>query len=453
MAAPTQADVHLQLPDGREVLAGTIEQVVVPPRRQSVMTFRYSPEYLADPLAYELSADLPLDSEMHSPQIQLDTFFAFRDVQPDRWGTRLIESAERRAARREGRRPQRLTGLDILLRIPDETRQGALRFSHPGQPIARSVEIAPSGFLPILATVTGRIENEDDLDEDALMLLPSGTGAGGARPKFTIRLESGRLALAKLPSRDDRWDVARWEVATARAATEAGIDIPKIRYVPGSPGSDGVTVVERFDRTPTGDRIGYRSGAGMLSLTDATDYTYADLAAAAMLDSEEKSELGAELFRRIAFTVLVNNADDHARNHGFLRGETDWSLAPSFDVNPHPGILEGTPIDSEDDPADRDLRRLVADRDRYRLSLPQAHSAIRSATLAAERIPEFAKQLGATEAELSRFSEVFNESRFDLARSLASGAVGQPRPIGRQSQGRDRLGRFTGHRRTSPDGF
>lgn len=88
-----RVQVHLQLPDGREVLAGTIDELIVRPRTRPVMAFRYSTEYLVDPQAYELSPDLPLDAELHVPAVHLSTFFAFRDVQPDRWGTRLPESA------------------------------------------------------------------------------------------------------------------------------------------------------------------------------------------------------------------------------------------------------------------------------------------------------------------------------------------------------------------------
>lgn len=437
-----RVDVDIQLPDGRQVRAGFIDQLIVPPRHQPVMTFRYSREFLADPLAYELSPDLPLDAEPHVPAVHLSSFFAFRDVQPDRWGTGLIESAERRAARKEARRPRRLTDLDILLRIPDETRQGALRFSRMGTPESGSVDIAPAELLPWIGMVTGRIESEEELDEQALKLLPTGTGVGGARPKFIVRLDSGQLALAKLPSRDDRWDVARWEVATARAAGEAGIDAAQMRYVPGHGGADGVSLVPRFDRGEGGCRIGYRSAAGLLQLTDATDFTYAQLASEALAASEHRERTGAELFRRVAFTVLVNNADDHARNHGFLRTAVDWEPSPAFDVNPHPGELESTPIDREDDPADRDLRHLLADRDRYDITFEQARAAIGAASGAAARVPQHARELGATERELARFDIVFGDDRIKAAEKLSrTPAAPSHRPTGKRN--RDAQGRYT----------
>ena len=44
-----------------------------------------------------------------------------------------------------------------------------------------------------------------------------------------------------------------------------------------------------------------------------------------------------ELFRRLLFTILVSNNDDHLKNHGLLHaGEGLWVLSPAFDINPQP---------------------------------------------------------------------------------------------------------------------
>lgn len=139
--------------------------------------------------------------------------------------------------------------------------------------------------------------------------------------------------------------------------------------------------------------------------------------------------------------MLVNNVDDHARNHGFLRALTDWQPSPAFDVNPHPVAEDGTPIDDGDDPGDRDLRRLVNDQDRYRLTEPAALSAMRAAAEAAARVPEYARELGATDRELELFRPIFEHERIAKAREVS---LPDP-PFGfraNQGQGRDRRGRF-----------
>ena len=41
-----------------------------------------------------------------------------------------------------------------------------------------------------------------------------------------------------------------------------------------------------------------------------------------------------ELFRRVVFSILIHNTDDHLRNHGFFIGEHGISLSPAYDINP-----------------------------------------------------------------------------------------------------------------------
>ena len=44
-----------------------------------------------------------------------------------------------------------------------------------------------------------------------------------------------------------------------------------------------------------------------------------------------------ELLRRIMFSTLVSNDDDHLKNHGFLNaGDGAWRLSPAFDINLNP---------------------------------------------------------------------------------------------------------------------
>jgi hypothetical protein len=46
-----------------------------------------------------------------------------------------------------------------------------------------------------------------------------------------------------------------------------------------------------------------------------------------------------ELWRRLAFSLLASNYDDHLRNHGFLmRTAGRWSLSPAYDLNSVPEI-------------------------------------------------------------------------------------------------------------------
>ena len=69
-----------------------------------------------------------------------------------------------------------------------------------------------------------------------------------------------------------------------------------------------------------------------------------------------------ELWRRMAFSELIHNTDDHLCNHGFLLTPKGWRLAPMFDVNPNPDGGEHA----------LDMGDLIADAGYYRLTKSEA---------------------------------------------------------------------------------
>ncbi len=82
-----------------------------------------------------------------------------------------------------------------------------------------------------------------------------------------------------------------------------------------------------------------------------------------------------ELWKRIVFNMLVSNADDHLRNHGFLLiPNKGWRLSPAYDINPVPTATGLTlNVTEADNALDLDLAREVAST--FRLS-PRESSAI-----------------------------------------------------------------------------
>jgi len=46
------------------------------------------------------------------------------------------------------------------------------------------------------------------------------------------------------------------------------------------------------------------------------------------------------LGRRMDFTLLASNTDDHLRNDAFLRDGPGWVLSPAYDINPTSGEIK-----------------------------------------------------------------------------------------------------------------
>src|SRR6202012_1229086 len=158
----------------------------------------------------------------------------------------------------------------------------------------------------------------------------------GLRPKCSVIDEDGVLSIGKFPSVDDDRAVTKGEVLAMQLAKAAGINATPARLID----SDGVpvTLIRRFDRTDRG-RLMYISAATMLGVdtSDPTEHTYTEIVDAIRQHGADAQADIEELWRRIAFSILVTNVDDHLRNHGFLHEDREfWRLSPAFDINPSP---------------------------------------------------------------------------------------------------------------------
>ena len=91
----------------------------------------------------------------------------------------------------------------------------------------------------------------------------------------------------------------------------------------------------------------------MLGASDNELRSYLELVDALRQYGAAPKEDMRALWRRIVFSILISNTDDHLRNHGFLyAGPDGWRLAPAYDLNPVPTDIKPrvltTAIDLED---------------------------------------------------------------------------------------------------------
>jgi serine/threonine-protein kinase HipA len=304
-------------------------------RSQISTTFLYDSGYLADDGMNIDPALLLVSGSQH----QAGLIRAFADSAPDRWGRNLIEKAERIRAREEGRALRRLDDLDFLLGVSDDTRQGALRFRLSGHDefLGKPSSVPRLISLPELLHASDELASDADPSSAVKQLLDTGTtGLGGARPKASVRLEDGSLAIAKFPHSSDQWDVMAWEATALDLLEGAGIRTPQRRLT--RVGERSVLILRRFDRTSTGARIGYISAMTATGSVDGGHRDYADIAEAMRDISRSPRQDHHELYDRVTASVALGNTDDHLRNHGFLVDRGSWTLSPVFDVNPNPDV-------------------------------------------------------------------------------------------------------------------
>lgn len=314
--------------------------------RGEVFSFEYAPDWLATPDALAFDPELALVQGPQYPAADRANFGIFLDSAPDRWGRVLMQRRENLRARAGQRRPRTLTEWDYLLGVHDETRMGALRFrGDEGSFLDADDALAapPLASLRELQAASLRFEAQDGEDarpEDLgwlAQLIAPGSSLGGARPKASVRDEHGALCIAKFPSRQDARDMGGWELVAHRLAAKAGIRIPPARELRLGESPYTTFLAKRFDRTPDGRRCAFVSAMTLTQRKDgepgASYLELVDLLQSRGADTRADCE---ELFRRVVFSILIHNTDDHLRNHGFFLTPTGLRLSPAYDINPVP---------------------------------------------------------------------------------------------------------------------
>ena len=403
-------EIHLEW-QGRTWLAGRLHAAT----RGPAVSFEYAPEWLARADAFPIDpTSLPLQAgAQHSAVL----FGAIQDCGPDRWGRILIERAVRKKVLAQ--KPYR--DIDYVLALDDSSRLGALRFRVDA---ASPFLAVPTGRLPplirlqALMRAADAIHSETDTATDLRFLLGAGSPLGGARPKSAVSLADGRLALAKFPKPDDTRDIAGGEILALTLAVEAGIRVVEHRLVPA--GKHSVAVITRFDRVGSG-RIPFVSGASLLGLPQGDPGAYTLLADAIRQFGDDVAGDLHELWRRLVFSLLASNYDDHLRNHGFLMREPGrWSLSPAYDLNPVPEIdrvrTSQTPISEEREEAS--IAEALAVAGRFGIKGPAARTILLEVFTAVAGWRRTARRLRLKRATVEAYASAFEHELMDEARRL-----------------------------------
>lgn len=383
--------------------------------------FSYQPAWLdraVTPHAFPIDPDLPLlRGDFHPPQ-GMALPGIFRDMFPDRWGRVLMERREAMEARDEGHEARTLRDWDFLVGVNDATRMGGLRLRDPqaGAYVdARPLGAPPLARLRELEEIVARLDQKgaEQLPEYRQwlrMLVLPGTSLGGARPKASFTDEDGAMWLAKFPASDDRRDVGLLEFLAGELARRAGIGVPETRRYRFSPRGH-TFAVQRFDRIDANRRV-YASAMTLLQRQDGEGGSYLELAELieAFGDPAGIREDLAQLYRRILFSILIGNRDDHLRNHGFLRSADGWRLSPAFDINPDPSKdLHALAIDASDArPISAHLRDVA---DFYRLKPDHAGAIDAEVRGAVRGWKQLADTLGVTTRDAALLGAVIDPDR------------------------------------------
>ncbi len=393
--------------------------------------FEYDTAWLGYAERFMIEPGLPLVTgpQFHRKQGQGSVFHAaLADTEPDGWGKRVIQrdhAKRRQEARRKGTTvdPRPLGSLDYLLAVDDLARIGALRLQAGEGGYQRNSERGQRTTPPLielgqLLASSRAVELNAETEADLAYLRGRGTSLGGLRPKCSVFDEDGMLAIGKFPSVTDERAVTKGEVLSLKLARKAGINAADARIVESE--GTAIALIRRFDRTLAGERLMYVSAATMLGAEpgDHGEHSYTEIADALRRYGYEPQADIEELWRRIAFSILITNVDDHLLNHGFLhvtRGQ--WRLSPAFDINPFPERLRElkTWISEETGP-EASIEALLSVCAYFQITTDRASAILREVEIAVSGWRKEAKGLGMSASDCDAFADAFEHRERQAAR-------------------------------------
>ena len=300
------------------VLVGELKLV----RTTQGVSLEYAPDWLQR--GFPLSEDLPLASGEFLPKEKATAAGAVDDARPDRWGERLIRFIVR---------PPRLSLLEYLY-FAGHDRFGALGVST----LEREYRPHVVGPLPKLEDseqiyeLIQRVQANEPVPPALRRLISPGASMGGARPKALLDID-GEEWVIKF-SDGDPADTPLVEHATMTLAHKAGIRVAATRPVRLTHGH--AVAVKRFDRPQR--RLRQHCLSASVALRAASDrFGYPELAQLLRrrADASTSAAQMHELFRRMVFNILIDNTDDHEKNHALLVTDAQrYELSPAYDVLP-----------------------------------------------------------------------------------------------------------------------
>jgi serine/threonine-protein kinase HipA len=303
-------------------LVGALRHVRRAAAQPAGVSLSYGDAWLKN--GFALSEDLPLQRGEFLPIEQDSAAGAVDDARPDRWGERVIRLLDR---------PPRLSTLEYLY-FSGDNRFGALGVS------TSATDYLPRrhGPLPALPDVqtlhdlVRRVEAGEPVDESLRRLVSPGATLGGAKPKALLDIDGAQWVL-KFGERGEPLDSPLVEHATMTLAARAGIEVCETRALRLQDGH--AVAVRRFDRQE-GLRV-HALSAHVALRAAGEPYGYPELALLLRrrAHAEAFAAQGEQLFRRMVFNILIDNTDDHEKNHALLVDVAQrLRLSPAYDVLP-----------------------------------------------------------------------------------------------------------------------
>jgi len=358
------------------------------------VSLRYADPWLRR--GFSLSEDLPLIGEEFLPEEKGVAAGAVDDARPDRWGERVIRHIDK---------PARLSLLEYLYFAGDD-RFGALGVSTSADAyLPRRLGPLPTlGDADQIQELISKVLDNEPVPAEQKRLISPGVTMGGARPKALLDIASEQWVIKFADG--DPTDVPLIEHATMTLAQKAAIRVAPTMPVRLTHGH--AVAVKRFDRN-RGQRL--HSLSARVALRAAAErFGYPELAQ--LLRRRGVTEGDAyvshmrELFRRMVFNILIDNTDDHEKNHALLVTDSQqYALSPAYDVLPSGQALGFQQMRVGEQEADSTIVNALSMSLMFSLGRDEAVSEARAVARVVGGWKEHFKSCGVTSGDIDLYAE------------------------------------------------
>lgn len=380
---------------------GTLRLVRKSQLQSAGVALRYGSEWLES--GFALSEDLPLRDLEFLPTVADQAVGAVDDARPDRWGERVIRYLIN---------PHRFSTLDFLFFAGDQ-RFGALGVSLSQQVYVPYVH----GALPVLDDVQAmhdlvrQVEAGGQVPQHLARLVSPGATLGGAKPKALLHMD-GAEWVVKFADANDHLDMGLVEHACMRLAALAGIHVCETRPLTYQAGQHRrhALAIKRFDRHNQ-QRL-HAVSAHVALRAAGLGYGYPEMALLLRrlgVASHIKAN-AVQLFKRMVFNILMDNTDDHEKNHAFLWQNHAYALTPAFDVLPTNQGLGYQSIRVGKEGSVSSLANALTDHLSFGLRLNEAHDVVEEVKAVTSQWQTHFAQTGVSDADIASLAQTIRSS-------------------------------------------
>ncbi|MBB6095304.1 serine/threonine-protein kinase HipA [Povalibacter uvarum] len=363
-------------------------------RSNQGVSLRYADTWIEN--GFPLSEDLPLITQEFLPTDKGTAAGAIDDARPDRWGEQVIRFIDK---------PPRLSLLEFLY-FAGEDRFGALGVS------TSATEYVPRtlGPLPTLREadeiheLVQKVLANEPIPQARKRLISPGVTLGGARPKALIDIDGEQWVIKFSPG--DPADTPLIEHASMTLAAKARIHVA--RTMPVRLADGHAVAIKRFDRS--GKRRLHCLSAHVALRAAAERFGYPELAQLlrrrGVIEKDRYLADMRELFRRMVFNILIDNTDDHEKNHALVMSDAQqYQLSPAYDVLPSGQALGFQQMRVGEQEADSTIENALSMSRLFSLTPDQAVKEIRTVARVVDGWQAHFRSEGVSKRDIELYAE------------------------------------------------